>query len=97
MVVVERGLARWPGALSECPGPAEVLVCRPGAYSDAPGAVVNGEAMGNLPPSMQAIYTENRAGNATALRQAVLGSWDRRLDVTVRGSREISFSIDPNR
>ena len=65
--------------------------------AEAPGAVVNGEAMGSLPPSVQAIYTENRAGNTTALRQAVLGSWERRLDVSVRGSRELSFSVDSSR
>ncbi|MEX2273489.1 MAG: SpoIVB peptidase S55 domain-containing protein [Vicinamibacterales bacterium] len=62
--------------------------------ANAPGAIVNGEAMGSLPPSVQSIYTENQAGNATTLRQAVLGAWDRRLDVTVRGSREVSFSVD---
>lgn len=87
-------IADLVGALNRTPRANRVYVR---LVADAPGAVVNGEAMGNLPPSMQAIYTENRAGNATALRQAVLGSWDRRLDVTVRGSREISFSIDPNR
>ena len=65
--------------------------------ADAPGAVVNGEAMGSLPPSVQAIYTENRAGNSTPLRQAVLGAWNRRLDVTIRGSREVSFSVDSGR
>lgn len=65
--------------------------------ADVPGAVVNGEAMGSLPPSVQSIYTENRAGNATSIRQAVLGAWDRRLDITVRGSREVSFSVDPGR
>ena len=65
--------------------------------ADAPGAIVNVEAMGSLPPSVQSIYTENRAGNATSIRQAVLGAWDRRLDITVRGSREVSFSVDPGR
>ncbi|MDQ3069513.1 MAG: hypothetical protein M3R55_07270 [Acidobacteriota bacterium] len=65
--------------------------------TDAPGAVVNGEAMGALPPSVQAVYTENRAGNTAAIRQAVLGAWDRRLDITVRGSREIAFTVDAGR
>jgi hypothetical protein len=61
------------------------------------GAIVNGEAMGSLPPSVQAVFTDNRAGNATALDQAVLGSWDRRLDVTIQGARELTFSLDPSR
>lgn len=65
--------------------------------ADAPGAVVNGEAMGSLPPSVQSIYTENRAANASSLRQAVLGAWDRRLDLSVRGSRELTFTIDAGR
>lgn len=65
--------------------------------ADAPGAVVNGEAMGSLPPSVQSVFTENRAANSSALRQAVLGAWDRRLDVSVRGSRELSFTIEPGR
>jgi hypothetical protein len=53
--------------------------------------------MGSLPPSVQAVFTDNRAGNATALDQAVLGSWDRRLDVTIQGARELTFSLDPSR
>ena len=65
--------------------------------ADAAGAVVNGEAMGSLPPSVQAVYTENRAGSSASLRQAVLGAWDRRLDVSVRGSRELSFALDTSR
>lgn len=65
--------------------------------ADLPGAVVNGEAMGSLPPSVQSVFTENRASNSSALRQAVLGSWDRRLDVSVRGSRELSFTVDAGR
>lgn len=65
--------------------------------ADLPGAVVNGEAMGSLPPSVQSVFTDNRAGNSSVLRQAVLGAWDRRLDVTVRGSRELSFSLDTSR
>lgn len=65
--------------------------------ADAPGAVVNGEAMGSLPPSVQSIFTENRAANSSALRQAVLGAWDHRLDVSVHGSRELSFTIDSGR
>lgn len=65
--------------------------------ADLPGAVVNGEAMGSLPPSVQSVFTENRAGNSSVLRQAVLGAWDRRLDVSVRGSRELSFIVDTGR
>jgi hypothetical protein len=65
--------------------------------ADAPGAVVNGEAMGSLPPSVQSILTENRAGNSSVLRQAVLGAWDRRLNVSVRGSRELAFTVDAAR
>ncbi|HUF23073.1 MAG TPA: SpoIVB peptidase S55 domain-containing protein [Vicinamibacterales bacterium] len=65
--------------------------------ADAPGAVVNGEAMGSLPPSVQSIFTDNRAANSSALRQAVLGAWDRRLDVSVRGSRELTFTVDASR
>jgi hypothetical protein len=65
--------------------------------ADAAGAVVNGEAMGSLPPSVQSIFTENRAANSSTMRQAVLGAWDHRLDVSVRGSRELSFTIDASR
>ena len=65
--------------------------------ADAPGALVSGESMSTLPPSVQSVFTENRAGNGTALTRAVLGSWDRRLDASVRGSRELSFSVDAGR
>lgn len=65
--------------------------------SDAPGALVHGEALHTLPPSIQTVLTENRAGGATPLRQTVLGAWERRLDVSVRGSREIAISVDSGR
>jgi len=65
--------------------------------ADLPGAVVKGEALNTLPPSVQSVLTDSRAGEAMPLRQTVLGASERRLDVSVRGSRELTFSIESGR
>ena len=62
--------------------------------SDA-GAVVNGEPMAGLPPSVLAVIESDRnSGAVAALRSTTRGEWELALDFAVTGSRQLSLSLD---
>lgn len=64
--------------------------------SPEPGAVVNGEPMPALPPSVLSVYEADRDGGRVApIRQAVLGEWDVPTDYAVSGSRLLSLTVEP--
>ena len=66
--------------------------------SSAPGALVNGEQLPALPPSVLAVYEANRSsGSFSPLRSALLGEWEIVTDVAVLGSRQLTFTVDPER
>jgi SpoIVB peptidase S55 len=60
-----------------------------------PGAVVNGEALTALPPSVLAILESDRNGGSfTPLRSATLGEWELPMDAAVSGSRLLTIAIE---
>jgi SpoIVB peptidase S55 len=60
-----------------------------------PGAVVNGEAMTALPPSVLAVLESDRNGGSfTPIRSATLGEWQIPMDSAVTGSRVLTIAID---
>jgi hypothetical protein len=60
-----------------------------------PGAVVNGEAMTALPPSVLAVLESDRnGGNFTPIRSATLGEWQIPMDSAVTGSRVLTVAVD---
>lgn len=62
--------------------------------SDA-GAVVNGEPMAGLPPSVLAVIEADRSsGAAGSLRTMTRGEWELALDFAVSGSRQLTLSLD---
>ena len=64
--------------------------------SSLPGAVVRGEAMPGLPPSVLSVYEADRSGPETpALRYAPLGEWDITVDAAVRGARTLTLTLEP--
>lgn len=64
------------------------------ASSDA-GAVVNGEPMAGLPPSVLAVIEADRnSGTVGTLRSMTRGEWELALDVAVTGSRQLTLSLD---
>jgi len=64
----------------------------------APGAVVKGEQFPALPPSILAVYEADRnSGSFSPLRYAVLGEWEVATAGAVAGSRQLTFSVDPER
>jgi hypothetical protein len=59
------------------------------------GAVVNGESMAALPPSMLAVYEADRSsGNVTPLRSAAIGEWEITTDHAISGSRLLTIDLD---
>jgi hypothetical protein len=60
-----------------------------------PGAVVNGEAMAALPPSVLSVLEGDRNGGSfTPMRSATLGEWELPMDSAVTGSRLLTLEVD---
>jgi len=60
-----------------------------------PGAVVNGEAMAALPPSVLSVLEGDRNGGSfTPIRSATLGEWEIPMDSAVTGSRLLTIDVE---
>jgi hypothetical protein len=60
-----------------------------------PGAVVNGEAMTSLPPSVLAVLEGDRSGgNFAPIRSAALGEWELPMDSAISGTRVLTIDLD---
>jgi hypothetical protein len=58
------------------------------------GAVVNGESLSSLPPSVLAVLEADRSGGSfNALQTATLGEWELSTEQAVNGSRTLTFSV----
>ena len=63
--------------------------------TSTPGAVVAGEAMTALPPSVLAVLESDRNGGSfTPIRSATLGEWQIPMDSAVTGSRVLTVAIE---
>jgi hypothetical protein len=59
------------------------------------GAVVNGEAMTALPPSVLAVLEADRNGGSfTPIRSAPLGEWEIPIEAAVSGSRILTINLE---
>jgi hypothetical protein len=64
--------------------------------SDA-GAVVNGERLSSLPPSVLAVLEADRNGGSfNPLRSATLGEWELATEQVVTGARTLSITVSQN-
>lgn len=60
-----------------------------------PGAVVNGEALTALPPSVLAVLESgSNGGSYTPLRNASVGEWELPMDSAVTGSRVLAIEVE---
>jgi hypothetical protein len=60
-----------------------------------PGAIVNGEALTSLPPSVLSVLeSDSNGGSYTPLRSAAVGEWELTMDSAVSGSRVLSIEIE---
>lgn len=63
--------------------------------SNDSGAIVNGEPMAGLPPSVLAVIEADRnSGTVGSLRSLTRGEWEMALDFAVTGSRQLTLSLD---
>jgi hypothetical protein len=63
--------------------------------SGTPGAVVKGEAMAALPPSVLSVLEGDRNGGSfTPMRSATVGEWELPMDSAVAGSRLLTIEVD---
>jgi hypothetical protein len=61
------------------------------------GAVVKGESLSSLPPSVLAVMESDRNGGSfKPLGAALLGQWEIATDYAVSGSRTLTLSLDNN-
>ena len=64
--------------------------------SDA-GAVVNGELLSSLPPSVLGVLESDRNGGTfNPLHSATMGEWELPTEHLVSGSRTVTISISQN-
>jgi len=64
--------------------------------ADEPGAVVQGETLPSLPPSVLAVLeAERNGGSFVPLRNAVLSAWELPSDKAISGSRILTVRLDP--
>ena len=60
-----------------------------------PGAVVNGEALTALPPSVLSVLEGDRNGGSfTPIRSATVGEWELPMDSAVTGSRLLTIDVE---
>jgi SpoIVB peptidase S55 len=60
-----------------------------------PGAVINGEALTSLPPSVLAVLEGDRSsGGFTPIRSAALGEWELAMDSAISGTRVLTIDLD---
>jgi hypothetical protein len=61
------------------------------------GAVVNGELLSSLPPSVLAVLEADRnGGNFNPLHSATLGEWELTTEHAVSGTRTLVITVSPN-
>jgi hypothetical protein len=61
------------------------------------GAVVNGERLSSLPPSVLGVLESDRNGGSfNPLHSATIGEWQLTTDQAVSGSRTLTISVSPN-
>jgi hypothetical protein len=59
-----------------------------------PGAVVNGEALTSLPPSVLSVLEGDRSGgNFAPIRSAALGEWELAMDSAISGTRVLTIDL----
>jgi hypothetical protein len=62
--------------------------------ASAPGAVINGETLSALPPSVLAVIEADRDNGAVRpLSSAVLGEWELPSDYAVAGQRSLKLTV----
>jgi len=57
------------------------------------GTVIGGDTLPALPPSIRSVLDTDASTARAPVTKTVVGSWEQRLDVPVRGSRELTLTL----
>ena len=61
--------------------------------ASSPGTVTGGQTMPSLPSSVRSVLDTDTAVARSTVSRTVVGAWEQRLDVPVRGSRELTLTL----
>jgi hypothetical protein len=61
------------------------------------GSVLGGDVLPALPASVQSAVQSDATSSRASVSRAVVGAWEQRMDRLVRGSRELTITLDPAR
>jgi hypothetical protein len=61
------------------------------------GSVLGGDILPALPPSVQSAVQADPTAARASVSRAVVGAWEQRMDRLIRGSRELTITLDPAR
>jgi hypothetical protein len=57
------------------------------------GSVIGGQALPALPSSIQSVLEADKSVSTAPLSRAIVGAWEQRFDLVVKGSREIPITL----
>jgi hypothetical protein len=63
--------------------------------STSTGTVVGGDTLPALPASVRSILDADTSVAQAPVAKTLVGAWDERLDVLVRGTRELTLTLTP--
>jgi len=63
--------------------------------STSTGTVVGGDTLPALPASVRSIFDADTTIAHAPVARTIVGAWDQRLDLVVRGSRELTITLTP--
>jgi hypothetical protein len=63
--------------------------------STSTGTVVGGDTLPALPASVRSIFDADATIAHAPVARTIVGAWDQRLDLVVRGSRELTITLTP--
>jgi hypothetical protein len=62
--------------------------------SATPGAVVGGQTLPTLPSSVRSVLDADNSVSSTPMSRSVVGAWEERLDRVVKGSHQLTITLD---
>ncbi len=61
----------------------------------APGAVVAGQTLPSLPPSVRSVLDADTSVASAPMSRTVVGAWEQRFDRAITGSRQLTLTLAP--
>jgi hypothetical protein len=88
--------ASWPALLAQMNSARRNNRLYVRLIATSAGAVVAGDTLPALPASVRTVLDEDKTVATAPVAKTVVGSWERRLTRTLRGSRELTITLKPS-